>query len=76
MLFGTSGDVTGLEPSKAEKQMARTIQRAWAVFCDRPRDGLSVEMQWPMFSRGELVRLGYRDSPTPDFVRADLYGCS
>lgn len=79
MLFGTSRDVTGLEASVAEKQTVRLVQHAWAVFCDSPGNGLSGYMQWPRFNpeSESLVRLGYRDSPTPDFVRPGLYdgGC-
>ena len=74
MLFGNSGDVSGIEPSEEQERLTRVMQRAWVEFARDPIRGLE-EFGWPQHAEGEetLVRLGYENSDVPDFVRPEVY---
>ena len=71
MIFGASWNVTGLEPSQAQKWTTQYMQGAWAAFVSDPPRGL-VGMGWPLYeANGEgnvLVRLGLNDMPSASFV--------
>lgn len=74
MLFGNSGDVSGIAPSEAQEELTKVMQDAWVAFAEDPKRGLE-KYGWPRFDPSEdtLVRLGYENSPVPDFVRPSLY---
>lgn len=76
MTFGASGDVSGIPPSEPEERMTRLMQRAWAVFCEDPANGLSRgSVRWPRFNpaRRSLIRLAVDNRPGADFVDPGLY---
>ncbi len=75
MIFGTSEKVTGIAPSEGQQTMSRLFQRAWAVFADDPVGGLSKVLGWPEFrpETDSLIRLGYKNEPTAEFVSPKLY---
>jgi cholinesterase len=74
MLFGTSEDVSGIPPSAPQARLTKVMQSAWLAFANDPAKGLS-EFGWPQFEPGRktLVRLGFDNSPEPDFVRPEVY---
>ena len=75
MIFGTSEEVTGIQPSEDQKTMSRLFQRAWAIFADDPTEGLSKALGWPGFrpDTDTLIRLGYENQPIAEFVDENLY---
>ena len=75
MLFGNSGDVSGVAPSEEQERLTGVMQRAWVAFAMDPRGGLE-KFGWPRYVEGEetVVRLGYENSAVPDFVRPEVYG--
>ena len=75
MIFGASGDVSGIAPSEAEKQTTQLMQHAWAAFCNDPTNGLTKVMNWPKFDPNQksLIRLAYQNNPKPDFVKPETY---
>jgi cholinesterase len=74
MLFGNSEDVSGIPASAPQVQLTKVMQNAWLAFAKDPVNGLS-EFGWPQFELGKktLVRLGFENSPEPDFVRPKAY---
>lgn len=74
MLFGNSEDVSGIPPDSAQVQLTKVMQNAWLAFANDPVNGLS-KFGWPQFEPGEatLVRLGFENSPEPEFVRPEVY---
>ena len=74
MMFGNSKDVSGIPPSAAQVQLTKVMQNAWVAFANDPAKGLG-EFGWPQFEPREetLVRLGFENSPEPDFVRPQIY---
>jgi cholinesterase len=74
MLFGNSEDVSGISPSDSQVQLTKVMQNAWLAFANDPVNGLS-EFGWPQFEpeKETLVRLGFENSPEPDFVRPEVY---
>ena len=74
MLFGNSGDVSGIASTDAQLRLTEVMQSAWVAFARDPVGGLA-KFGWPMFAPGEetLVRLGYENSVVPDFVRPEVY---
>jgi cholinesterase len=74
MLFGNSGDVSGIEPSEEQRRLTGVMQRAWVKFARDSVRGLE-ELGWPKYVEGEetVVRLGYGDSDVLDFVRPEVY---
>lgn len=77
MLFGNSGDVSGIPPSASQVQLTKVMQHAWFAFANDPVNGLS-ELGWPQFELGKktLVRLGLENSPEPGFVKPEMYSGS
>lgn len=75
MVLGVSQHVSGLPESSAEKQLQAYMMRAWVAFADDPVNGLTKEVGWPKYdsAAATLVRLGYNNSPTADFVSPSLY---
>ncbi|KAI9802788.1 MAG: hypothetical protein M1833_001387 [Piccolia ochrophora] len=57
MIFGGSGDASGIPPSPAQEQTTSLMQRAWAAFCKDPANGLSGVMKWPRFDPDEERRV-------------------
>lgn len=74
MLFGNSGDVSGIAPSADQEELTKIMQSAWVAFARDPENGLS-EFGWPLYEAGEetMIRLGFENSPEPDFVRPEVY---
>jgi cholinesterase len=74
MLFGNSEDVSGIAASAAQVRLTKVMQDAWVAFANDPANGLS-EFGWPRFETGKetLVRLGFENSPEPDFVKPEVY---
>lgn len=74
MLFGNSGDVSGTAPSAAQERLTETMQQAWVAFARDPKKGLK-KFGWPEFDleKKTLIRLGYGNSPKPDFVLPEVY---
>jgi cholinesterase len=66
MLFGNSGDVSGIEPSEEQRRLTGVMQRAWVKFARDSVRGFDPEEE-------TLVLLGYQDSAVPDFVRPEVY---
>ncbi|KAI8203364.1 hypothetical protein K4K49_008427 [Colletotrichum sp. SAR 10_70] len=76
MIFGASGDVSGIPPSDAQRETTRVMQRAWAAFANDPQNGLSEVIGWPKFDpeTDSLVLLAQGNDPQPSFVKPDVYG--
>lgn len=78
MLFGNSGDVSGIEPGAEQGRLTGVMQGAWVAFARDPEKGLE-EFGWPMWEEGEemVVRLGVGGGNRVDFVRGEVYsgGC-
>lgn len=74
MIFGNSGSVSGISPSKAELRTTRFVQHAWATFANDPVHGL-VELGWPVFeqNRKTLAEIAYKNRPDITLVRPDVY---
>lgn len=74
MLFGKSGDVSGIAPSAEQEMLTGVMQSAWVAFAGDPHGGLE-EFGWPRYAEGEetVVRLGYENSAVPGFVRPEVY---
>ncbi|GAB7325729.1 hypothetical protein MBLNU13_g09689t2 [Cladosporium sp. NU13] len=74
MLFGNSGDVSGIAPSKEQDELTGVMRRAWVAFARDPRGGLE-KVGWPRFQKGEgtVVRLGEGNRAAVEFVRAEVY---
>ena len=74
MLFGNSGDVSGIETSEEQGRLTRWIQGAWAAFARDPTRGLEG-FGWRRWEEGEetVARLGYGNSDVVDFVRGEVY---
>ena len=74
MIFGNSGIVSGISPSKPEEQTTALMQRAWAMFAEDPARGL-LDMGWPEYdpSSKSLIRLAYNNRPAADFVKPSVY---
>ncbi|OHF04083.1 carboxylesterase [Colletotrichum orchidophilum] len=75
MIFGASGDVSGIQPSDAQRRTTALMQSAWATFADDPVDGLSSVLGWPKFDPSEtsLVLLAVQNDLEPHFVKPSLY---
>lgn len=73
MVFGASEDASGLPTTEDQRELTRMMQKAWGAFVTDPARGL--EGIWPDFGSGEesLIRLGFENSPTPDFVGPEVY---
>ncbi|KAI8301173.1 hypothetical protein K4K61_009069 [Colletotrichum sp. SAR11_59] len=76
MIFGASGDVSGIPPSDAQRETTRVMQRAWAAFANNPHNGLSEVIGWPKFDpeTDSLVLLALGNNLQPSFVKPDVYG--
>lgn len=74
MLFGNSEDVSGIAPTADQERLTEIMRNAWVAFARDPESGLN-EFGWPRYEAGEetLIRLGFTNSPQPDFVRPELY---
>ncbi|KAF9891062.1 hypothetical protein FE257_004997 [Aspergillus nanangensis] len=64
MVFGNSGAVTGIPESKAEGQLRRIVQRAWAAFVVDPVGGLDG-LGWPQFGQEgpSVIAIGEGNEP-------------
>ncbi|EQB48869.1 carboxylesterase [Colletotrichum gloeosporioides Cg-14] len=74
MIFGASGDVSGIPPSDAQRETTRVMQRAWATFANDPQNGLSEAIGWPKFNpeTDSLVLLAQGNNPQPSFVKPNV----
>ncbi|KAF5666069.1 triacylglycerol lipase V [Fusarium heterosporum] len=74
MIFGASGDVSGIEPSEEQKNLTEIMQHAWFSFSNDPWSGLS-KLGWPGFdpSGKTLVELGKGTKPRVNFVKPSVY---
>ena len=72
VIFGGIEDIvgSGLRNNIYENRTMAYMMRAWAVFVDDPKSGLSTKMHWPQYdpTRNTLARLGYRLDPASSFV--------
>lgn len=79
MVFGASGDVSGLETGEDQGRLTRLMQRAWFVFSSDPDGGLEREFGWGRFDAGgeTLVQLGLGNVPQVRFTYPAVYdgGC-
>ncbi|KAK1723051.1 hypothetical protein CaCOL14_001996 [Colletotrichum acutatum] len=75
MIFGASGDVSGIPPSDPQKKTTALMQSAWAAFANDPADGLSSVLGWPKFDPKEesLVLLAHDNNPEAQFVKPSTY---
>ncbi|KAF5022692.1 hypothetical protein F66182_5240 [Fusarium sp. NRRL 66182] len=64
MIFGASGDVSGIAPSTDQAKLTEMMQQAWFSFSNNPSSGLS-QLGWPKFdpSRKTLVEIGKGTKP-------------
>lgn len=78
MVFGNPEAVSGVSNTVNEDEMIRLVQSAWAAFARDPKCGLT-KLGWPTFDPVEdsLIRLGYGNAPTAQFMDPTLYtaGC-
>ncbi|EGD95911.1 hypothetical protein TESG_03374 [Trichophyton tonsurans CBS 112818] len=74
MIFGNSEGVTGDPESPDQTILKRIMQRTWAAFAADPWDGLKRH-GWPVYKKDAytVARLGYNNSPFPDFVKPAAY---
>lgn len=74
MLFGNSGDVSGIPPDITQEQLTEVMQRAWVAFANDPVHGLE-KFGWPRYApeKETLVRLGYGNSHVPGFAKPEVY---
>ncbi|KAF4342088.1 triacylglycerol lipase V precursor [Fusarium beomiforme] len=74
MIFGASGDVSGIAPSADQKKLTKLMQNAWFSFSDDPASGLS-KLGWPKFnpSGKTLIVLGNNTEPRVDFVKPSVF---
>ncbi|KAH7184849.1 Alpha/Beta hydrolase protein [Fusarium flagelliforme] len=74
MIFGASGDVSGIAPSENQKKLTKTMQHAWFSFSNNPSSGLS-KLGWPKFDpkRKTLIELGKGTKAQVDFVKPSVY---
>ncbi|KAF5268941.1 hypothetical protein FOXYS1_153 [Fusarium oxysporum] len=74
MIFGASGDVSGIAPTADQKKLTKIMQHAWFSFSDSPSTGLS-QLGWPKFdpSRNTLIELGKGTKPQVNFVKPSVY---
>jgi carboxylesterase type B len=70
MIFGASGDVSGIPPSEDQKELTNVMQKSWATFSNDPWNGLS-ELGYPEYEEGEetLILFGKDNSPEPELVK-------
>lgn len=71
MIYGASGDVSGIPPVEEQKQLTKVMQRAWYVFSDDPWQGLTKTMGWPRYDESKeiLIVYGKDKSPKPALVK-------
>ena len=74
MIFGASGDVSGIAPSADQKKLTKIMQKAWFSFIDDPSCGLT-KLGWPKFdpAGNTLIRLGNDTKPQVEFVNPSIY---
>ncbi|KAH7007539.1 Alpha/Beta hydrolase protein [Ilyonectria destructans] len=74
MIFGASGDVSGIAPTTEQKKLTKIMQNAWYSFSDSPSTGLS-KLGWPQFNAKEksLILLGNNTKARVDFVKPSVY---
>ncbi|UPK92526.1 hypothetical protein LCI18_003461 [Fusarium solani-melongenae] len=74
MIFGASGDVSGIQPSADQKKLTKIMQHAWFTFSDNPTKGLT-QLGWPQFDPNgkTLVELGKGTKPAVSFVKPSVY---
>lgn len=74
MVFGNSGEVSGIPPLKAEQETTRLMQHAWATFADDPWEGLS-KLGWPRFdqSSATLAEIARDNMPRIRLVKPSVY---
>ncbi|TQV96670.1 hypothetical protein V2A60_002945 [Cordyceps javanica] len=71
MIYGASGDVSGISPVADQKKLTEVMQQAWFAFSNDPWDGLTNGLGWPRYDEksNSLIVLGKENSPDPVFVR-------
>ncbi|KAF4455190.1 hypothetical protein F53441_2428 [Fusarium austroafricanum] len=74
MIFGASGDVSGIAPSVDQKKLTKLMQHAWFSFSNDPSSGLK-KLGWPEFDpeRNTLIELGKDNKPRANFVKPSVY---
>lgn len=75
MIFGASGDVSGIPPVEDQEKLTAIMQRAWYEFSNDPWHGLTKEMGWPKYdeSKDSLIVYGKDNSPKPSLVKPSEY---
>lgn len=70
MIFGASGDVSGIPPVPAQKQLTKVMQEAWYAFSNDPWNGLT-EIGYPRYdeSKDTLIVFAMNNSPEPALVK-------
>lgn len=74
MIIGNTLGISGIPPSAEEDAVSAYMQGAWSAFIQSPSAGLTA-YGWPLYdqSKPTLVRLGYNNSPVPNFVLPSTY---
>lgn len=77
MIFGGIQDIVGLDKpnSLPETRTMEEMMRAWAVFVNDPKAGLTEEMEWPAYdpAKETLIRLAYGSDLKASFVSPSIY---
>lgn len=70
MIFGASGDVSGIPPVQAQMQLTKVMQEAWYAFSNDPWNGLT-QIGYPRYdeSKDTLIVFGMDNSPDPTLVK-------
>lgn len=68
MVFGASGDVSGIAPVEDQEKLTDTIQRAWYAFSNDPWHGLTKTMGWPRYDEEKETVIVYGKDKSPELV--------
>lgn len=71
MIYGASGDVSGIPPVADQEELTKVMQRAWYAFSDDPWHGLTNTMGWPRYGEDQesVIVFGKDNSPEPVLVK-------
>ncbi|EGX94630.1 carboxylesterase, putative [Cordyceps militaris CM01] len=71
MVYGASGDVSGIQPAVDQQKLTEVMQRAWYAFSNDPWHGLTDAMGWPQYDEqnASLVVYGKDNSPELTLVK-------
>ncbi|KAJ6783044.1 hypothetical protein PWT90_01866 [Aphanocladium album] len=71
MIYGASGDVSGIAPVQDQEELTKVMQQAWYAFSNDPWHGLTKTMGWPKYDENQesVIVYGREKSPEPALVR-------